>query len=310
MGMLVLAAVARAAAATACISIDAKAQGTSIDDVARQIAALRPDYLGLSATTISVTNAARIAERVKAAAARRRHDSRRRARQRHPGAHAGGLPEHRLRHRRRGRGLAVRAARRGSSAARRSTTSPGLAYRRDGRVRRQPARAVHRRSRCAAAAGVGSAAGLPAPLPAVAVQLPAHAGGDADHLARLPVLVHRSAIARPPAARVACTASSTSCGCAAMLVELGVRHIIFVDDLFTVRKQRVVDLCQAFLDARLHLHLELQQPSEPARSRRRCSSCSAPAAGRSPTASSRARSACSTSSSARCAFRACARRCA
>src|SRR5262249_61286829 len=32
------------------------------------------------------------------------------------------------------------------------------------------------------------------------------------------------------------------------LVSLGVRHIIFVDDLFTVRKQRVVDLCQAFLD--------------------------------------------------------------
>src|SRR5512143_2690139 len=32
------------------------------------------------------------------------------------------------------------------------------------------------------------------------------------------------------------------------LVGLGVRHIIFVDDLFTVRKQRVVELCQAFLD--------------------------------------------------------------
>jgi len=33
------------------------------------------------------------------------------------------------------------------------------------------------------------------------------------------------------------------------LVGLGVRHIIFLDDLFTVRQQRVVDLCQAFLDA-------------------------------------------------------------
>jgi anaerobic magnesium-protoporphyrin IX monomethyl ester cyclase len=29
---------------------------------------------------------------------------------------------------------------------------------------------------------------------------------------------------------------------------LGVRHIIFVDDLFTIRKQRVADLCNAFLD--------------------------------------------------------------
>jgi radical SAM superfamily enzyme YgiQ (UPF0313 family) len=32
------------------------------------------------------------------------------------------------------------------------------------------------------------------------------------------------------------------------LETLGVRHIIFVDDLFTVRKQRVIDLCHAFLD--------------------------------------------------------------
>ena len=49
------------------------------------------------------------------------------------------------------------------------------------------------------------------------------------------------------------------------LVERGVRHILFFDDLFTVSKQRVVELCEAFLDARLPLHLELQQPSEPAR---------------------------------------------
>src|SRR5207253_9823369 len=34
------------------------------------------------------------------------------------------------------------------------------------------------------------------------------------------------------------------------LADLGVRHIIFVDDLFTVRKQRVIDLCHAFLDNR------------------------------------------------------------
>jgi radical SAM superfamily enzyme YgiQ (UPF0313 family) len=32
------------------------------------------------------------------------------------------------------------------------------------------------------------------------------------------------------------------------LVELGVQHILFVDDLFTVRKQRVAELCEAFLD--------------------------------------------------------------
>jgi radical SAM superfamily enzyme YgiQ (UPF0313 family) len=33
-----------------------------------------------------------------------------------------------------------------------------------------------------------------------------------------------------------------------MLTERGVRHINFLDDLFTVRKQRVIDLCHGFLD--------------------------------------------------------------
>jgi radical SAM superfamily enzyme YgiQ (UPF0313 family) len=32
------------------------------------------------------------------------------------------------------------------------------------------------------------------------------------------------------------------------LAGLGVRHVIFVDDLFTVRRQRVVEMCEAFLD--------------------------------------------------------------
>ena len=64
-GMLVLAAVARARGYRVYL-VDAKQQGASVDDVGRQIAVLRPDYVGFSATTISVTNAARIADRVKA----------------------------------------------------------------------------------------------------------------------------------------------------------------------------------------------------------------------------------------------------
>ena len=56
MGMLVLAAVARERGYRVHL-VDAKAQGTPVEDVAQRIAALRPDYLGLSATTISVTNA-------------------------------------------------------------------------------------------------------------------------------------------------------------------------------------------------------------------------------------------------------------
>src|SRR6266508_1974959 len=65
MGVLVLAAVARQQGYAVHL-LDAKAHGTTVEDVAQRIAALRPDYLGLSATTISVTNAARIAAVVRA----------------------------------------------------------------------------------------------------------------------------------------------------------------------------------------------------------------------------------------------------
>jgi radical SAM superfamily enzyme YgiQ (UPF0313 family) len=65
MGTLVLAAVARARGDRAVI-VDGKRQGTSVDEVARVVAAHRPDHVGLSATTISITNAGAIAARVKA----------------------------------------------------------------------------------------------------------------------------------------------------------------------------------------------------------------------------------------------------
>src|SRR5438128_6044966 len=64
MGVLTLAAVAREQGYRVHL-IDAKEQGRPLEEVSLQIAALRPDYVGLSATTISVTNAARIATRVK-----------------------------------------------------------------------------------------------------------------------------------------------------------------------------------------------------------------------------------------------------
>src|SRR5262245_18864609 len=64
LGILMLAAVLRQHGYRVHLD-DAKAHGTPVEDVAQRIAALRPDYLGLSATTISVTNAGRIAERVK-----------------------------------------------------------------------------------------------------------------------------------------------------------------------------------------------------------------------------------------------------
>ena len=64
-GTLVLAAVTRAAGHRVHV-VDGKRSGTPLDEVARRVVALEPDHVGFSATTISIHNAARIAERVKA----------------------------------------------------------------------------------------------------------------------------------------------------------------------------------------------------------------------------------------------------
>jgi len=64
-GTLVLAAVTRAAGHRVHV-VDGKRSGTPLDEVARRVVALEPDHVGFSATTISIHNAARIAARVKA----------------------------------------------------------------------------------------------------------------------------------------------------------------------------------------------------------------------------------------------------
>ena len=175
------------------------------------------------------------------------------------------LPEHRLRHRRRGRGVALRAARPARAAARPVDDVAGLAFRRDGRRDGQPARAVHRRPRRAADAGLGPAAGLPAPLPAVAVQLSAHPGGDADHLARLSVhlLVLRPLDLRPQGApaqrrvrRAACAASWSSAASATSSSSTTCSRCASSGSSTSATR---------FLDAGFDLHLELQQPSQSAR---------------------------------------------
>ena len=90
-GMLVLAAVARAARPRRG---DLRRQGQRRHARGRRASRsprFRPDVVGISATTISITNAARIAARVKETAPRGRHDGRRPARERDPGAHARGV---------------------------------------------------------------------------------------------------------------------------------------------------------------------------------------------------------------------------
>ena len=98
-------------------------------------------------------------------------------------------------------------------------------------------------------ARLGPAAGLPAPLPADRCSATrARRWRRSSPRAAVPSPAP-SATAPPPAAKGACTASSTVVALCRELAERGARHILFLDDLFTVRKQRVVDLCQALIEA-------------------------------------------------------------
>jgi hypothetical protein len=89
-----------------------------------------------------------------------------------------------------------------------------------------------------------------APLRSVDLQLPLHADGDARDVARLPVLVH---VLRPLHVGKLGRYHSVE-----YVMEMcrhagarGARHVIFYDDLFTVKKKRVVELCEAMVRAKL-----------------------------------------------------------
>ena len=247
MGMLVLAAVARTRGYRVHL-VDAKQQGASVDEVSRRIAALRPDYLGLSATTISVTNAARIAERVKTL---------------RPGvvtilggAHVSAIPERTLEAFPSidfgvvGEGeLSLFELLAGLDAGRRVDGVAGLAYRGDGRVHANP-RAPY----------LDDLDALPLPAWDLLPDFPHRFQPSLFSYPRTPVATLITSRGCPFSCSFCDRSTSGKRGrmhsveyvvrLCRHLVGLGVRHIIFVDDLFTVRKQRVVDLCQAFLDER------------------------------------------------------------
>lgn len=63
-GTLTLAAVVRAEGHRVSV-VDGKRTGTPVEEVARRVAAAAPDHVGIAATTISIHNAGRIATRVK-----------------------------------------------------------------------------------------------------------------------------------------------------------------------------------------------------------------------------------------------------
>jgi len=245
MGVLVLAAVARQHGYAVHL-IDAKAHGSTIEDVTRRIAALRPDYLGLSATTISVNNAGRIAERV---------------RELQPGvvtilggAHVSAIPERTLEA---FPSIDFGIVGEGEVSlfdllARLERGEPidgvaGLAYRRDGRVHANP-RAPY----------IDDLDALPAPAWDLLPDFPHRFQPSLFSYPRTPVATLITSRGCPFTCTFCDRSTSGRKGrmhsvdgvvkLCANLVERGVRHITFVDDLFTVRKQRVVELCQAFLD--------------------------------------------------------------
>ncbi len=248
MGVLMLAAVARQQGYRVHL-LDAKQQGTPLDDVCRTIEALRPDVLGLSATTISVANAARIAARIK---------------QTLPGvttvlggAHVSAIPE---------RTLAAFPAldygivgegevslfalldrlERGAPVG----DVPGVAYRDGARVIATP-RAPY----------IDDLDALPDPAWDLLPEFPHRFQPSLFSYPRTPVATLITSRGCPFSC-VFCDRSTsgrkgrlhsvaTVVRLVRQLAARGARHVIFLDDLFTVRRQRVVELCEAFLDARL-----------------------------------------------------------
>ncbi len=245
MGVLVLAAVARTHGYRVHL-VDAKQQGSSVDEVSRSIADLRPDYVGLSATTISVTNGARIAERVKAL---------------RPsvvtilgGAHVSAIPERTLEAFPSidfgvvGEGeISLFDLLKRLDGGTPVDDVPGLAHRRDGQIRVN-ARAPY----------IDDLDALPLPAWDLLPDFPHRFQASLFSYPRTPVATLITSRGCPFSCSFCDRSTSGRKGrmhsvdyvvrLCRHLVERGVRHIIFVDDLFTVRKSRVVDLCHAFLE--------------------------------------------------------------
>jgi radical SAM superfamily enzyme YgiQ (UPF0313 family) len=245
-GTLVLAAVARAAGHRVHL-VDGKRTGTPVDDVARHVAALRPTHVGISATTISIHNAARIAARVKALV---------------PGVvvtvggpHVSAVPERTL------------------------ETFDGFDYGIVGEGEESYLDLIARLGRGAAPHGV---AGLVWRDGAGVRANPRAPFLDGEALDRLPepawdlvpdfplrfqpnVFNYRATPVASLVTSRGCPFSCTFCdrstsgrrgrfhgvdyvvALCRRLEGLGVRHVLFYDDLFTVNRPRVVELCERFL---------------------------------------------------------------
>jgi radical SAM superfamily enzyme YgiQ (UPF0313 family) len=246
-GTLTLAAVARAAGHRVRI-VDGKRTGTPVEEVARTVAAHAPDHVGISATTISITNAARIAAGVKALA---------------PGAvvtvggpHVSAVPERTLeRFPAFDYGIVGEGERSYLDLIARLATGDdprpvaGLAFRAgDGTVRANP-RAPYLEGE--------ELDRLPPPAWDLLPEFPLRFQPNVFNYRHTPV----ASLVTSRGCPFSCTFCDRSTsgrrgrfhgveyvvGLCRRLAEQGVRHILFYDDLFTVSRRRVVELCERFL---------------------------------------------------------------
>jgi radical SAM superfamily enzyme YgiQ (UPF0313 family) len=245
-GTLTLAAVVRAAGHRVHL-IDGKRTGTPVEDVARAVAVNGPDHVGISATTVSVTNAARLASRLKELAPRATITV--------GGPHVSAVPERTL------------------------EAFPAFDYGIVGEGERSYPELIERladgESPCAVAGlvrrtdgGVHAAARAPYLDGDALDRLPQPAW---DLLPEFPVRFQPNVFNyrnTPVASLVTsrgCPFSCTFCdrstsgrrgrfhgvdyvlALCRRVTALGVRHVLFYDDLFTVNRRRVVELCERFL---------------------------------------------------------------
>src|SRR5207244_2270516 len=245
-GTLTLAAILREQGHRVAI-VDGKRTGTPIEQVAREVAARAPDHVGFSATTISIHNAARIAGRVKALVA----------------------------------GVVVTVGGPHVSAAAETTLKmfAGFDYGVVGEGERSYPDLI---ARLAEGADPRSVGGLVWREGDAVHANPRAAYLDGNELDRLPepawdlvpdfplrfqpnVFNYRATPVASVVTSRGCPFSCTFCdrstsgrkgrfhgvdyvvALCRRLERLGVRHILFYDDLFTVSRRRVVELCERFL---------------------------------------------------------------
>jgi radical SAM superfamily enzyme YgiQ (UPF0313 family) len=244
-GTLMLAAVVRRAGHQVHI-VDGKRTGTPVDEVARKVARLAPDHVGISATTISIHNAGRIAARLKALVPS--------AVVTVGGPHVSAVPE---------RTLAMFPGFDVGMVGEGERSYPELIARGVGGDARDVAGLVYRD---AGAIRVNPAApyldgdeldALPEPAWDLVPDFPLHFQPNIFNYRATPV----ASLVTSRGCPFSCTFCDRSTSgrkgrfhsvdwviaVCRRLDRLGVRHVLFYDDLFTVNRRRIVELCERFL---------------------------------------------------------------